>query len=95
MPPHHPKLQMYIQHNLSKREISGLVGKNKGKKGEGKQNNQTPTNNVEGEGEEKKNVKFPCNLFQGDHLTYQCPIMDHTQKLLKQKQPIVLKDPFP
>ena len=29
------------------------------------------------------------------HLTHQCPLIDQAQKLLKNQQPAVLKDPFP
>ena len=52
-------------------------------------------NNIDGGKKQKKKDKFPCKLCQGYHLTYQFPLMDHAQKLLKQQQPVVLKDPFP
>ena len=71
-------------------------GKNKkGKKGEGNQNKQKPTNNADGRRKEKKKVKIPCKLCHEDHLTHQCPLMEQAQKLLKVQQPTVLKDPFP
>ena len=67
-------------HNLLKREINSPVGKRrKGRRGK----------------KDKKKVKFPCKLFQGDHLTHKFPLMDQAQNLLKNQQPIVLKDPFP
>ena len=69
--------------------------KKKGKKGEGNQNKPKPTNNAGGVEKEKKKVKFPCKLCQEDHLTHQCPPMDQAQKLLKNQQTTVLKDPFP
>ena len=68
--------------------------KKKGKKGEGNQNKKKPTNNADGDKKEKKKVKFPYKLCQEDHLTHQCPLMDQAQKLLKNQQPAVLKDPF-
>ena len=40
-------------------------------------------------------MKFPCKLCQEDHLTHQFPLIDQAQKLLKNQQPTVLKDPFP
>ena len=40
-------------------------------------------------------MKFPCKLCHEDHLTHQCPLMEHAQKLLKGQQSAVLKDPFP
>ena len=40
-------------------------------------------------------MKFPCKLCQEDHLTHQFPLIDQSQKLLKNQQPVVLKDPFP
>ena len=67
----------------------------KGKKGEGNQNKQNPTNNADGGKKDKKKVKFPCKLCQGDHLTYQFPLKEQAQKLLMNQQPVVLKDPFP
>ena len=70
-------------------------GKNKrGKKGEGNQNKQKPTNNADGGKKEKKKVKFPCKLCHEDHLAHQCPLMEQAQKMLKGQQPVVLKDPF-
>ena len=36
--------------------------KKKGKKGEGNQNKQKPTNNADGGKKDKKKVKFPCKL---------------------------------
>ena len=52
-------------------------GKNKrGKKGDGNQNKQKPTNNVDGGKKEKKKVKFPCKLCHEDHLTHLCPLME-------------------
>ena len=40
-------------------------------------------------------MKFPCKLCQEDHLTHQFPLIDQAQKLLKNQQPTLLKDPFP
>ena len=52
-------------------------GKNKkGKKGEGNQNKQKPTNNADGGKKEKKKVKFPFKLCHEDHLTHQCILME-------------------
>ena len=51
--------------------------------------------NVDGGKKDKNNFKFPCNLFQGQHLTHEFPFMDQSNKLLKNQQPTVLKDPFP
>ena len=67
---------------------------NKGKKGEGNQNKPKPTNDAEGGKKEKKKVNFSCKLCKEDHLTYQFPLMEQDQKLLKQ-QPAVLKDRSP
>ena len=69
----------------------------KGKKGEGNQNQNKPkpANNADGGKKEKKKVKFPCKLCQGDHLTHPCPLMEQAQKLLQTQPPAVLKDPFP
>ena len=73
-----------------------LGGKKKrGKKGEGNQNKQKPTNNADGGKKQKKEEKFPCKLCHEDHLTHICPLMEQAQKLLKSQQPAVLKDPFP
>ena len=36
--------------------------KKKGKKGEGNQNKQEPTNNADGGRKDKKRVKIPCNF---------------------------------
>ena len=69
--------------------------KKKGKKGDGNQNKPKPTNNADGGKKDKNKVNFPCKLCQGDHLTYKCPLMEQAQKLLKNQQPVVLKDPFP
>ena len=69
--------------------------KKRGKKGEGNQNKQKPTNNADGGKKEKKKVKFPCKLCHEDHLTHLYPLMEQAQKLLKGQQPVVLKDPFP
>jgi hypothetical protein len=50
--------------------------KAKGKKGKG---DKKVANNV-GEGKnEKKKVKFPCNLCMDDHLTHQCPWLEEAQ----------------
>ena len=68
--------------------------KKKGKKGEGNQNKQKPTNNADGGKKEKKKVKFPCKLCHEDHLTHLCPLIEQAQKLLKGQQSVVLKDPF-
>ena len=45
--------------------------------------------------QEKRKVKFPCNFFSKDRMTYQCPLMEQAQELLQQQQPVTLKDPFP
>ena len=88
-------MQMFL-HKPLRREISSPVGKKKrGKKGEGNQNKQKPTNNADGGKKEKKKVKFPCNFCHEDHLTHQCPLMEQAQNLLKGQQSTVLKDPFP
>ena len=52
-------------------------------------------NNDNGDKKDKKKVKFPYKLCQGDHLTHQFPLIDQAHKLLKNQQPTVLKDPFP
>ena len=97
MPLPHRKVLMSILHSLLKKGNQHPSGKkNKGKKGEGNQNKHIPTNNDEGGKKEKnKKVKFPCKLCQGDHLAYQCPLIDQEQKLLKQQQLVILNDPFP
>ena len=51
-------------------------------------------NNDDGGKKDKKKMKFPYKLCQGDHLTHQFPLIDQAQKLLKNQQPVVLKDPF-
>ena len=68
---------------------------NEGKKGKGGQNKQKPIGNAKGGKKDKNKVKFPCKLCQEDHLTYQCPLMKQAHKLLKEQQPVILKDPFP
>ena len=50
--------------------------KKRGKKGEGNQNKQKPTNSADGGKKEKKKVKFPCNLCHDDHFTHLCPLME-------------------
>ena len=50
--------------------------KKRGKKGEGNQNKQRPTNNFDGGKKEKKKVKFPCNLCHEDHVTHLRPLME-------------------
>ena len=67
----------------------------KGKKGEGNQKKPKPSNNADGGKKDKKKVKFPYKLCQGDHLTHQFPLMEQAQKMLKNQQLVVLKDPFP
>ena len=52
-------------------------------------------NNADGGKKDKKKVKFSCMLCQGDHLTHEFPLIDQAQKLFKNQQPVVLKDPFP
>ena len=41
--------------------------KKRGKKGEGNQNKQKPTNNADGGKKEKNKVKFSCKLCHEDH----------------------------
>jgi hypothetical protein len=68
--------------------------KGKGKKGKGG-NDKKVANNV-GEGKnEKKKVKFPCNICTDDHLTHQFPRMEEAHNILAQQQPVVLTNPFP
>jgi hypothetical protein len=61
----------------------GKNKKGKIKKGGGN-NNKNPKSNENDEGakQEKKKVKFPCNLCSEDHLTHQCPKIKEAQSLL-------------
>ena len=52
--------------------------KKKGEKGEGNQNKQKPMNNADGGKKYKNKVKFPCKLYQGDHLTHQFHLIDQS-----------------
>jgi hypothetical protein len=66
--------------------------KYKNKKGKG---DKKAVNNV-GEGKnEKRKVKFLCNLCTDDHLTHQFPQLEEAQNLLAQQQPVMLTNPFP
>jgi hypothetical protein len=86
----HSKTQKGPQHPGDK--------KIKGKKGGGG-NNKKYDKNVEREKDEKRKVKFPCNICGDDHLTHQFPQMEESQCLMKlkqqQQQPVVLNNPFP
>jgi len=59
--------------------------KGKGKKGSGG-NNKKYDKNVEGAKDEKRKVKFPCNICEEDHLTHYFPQMEESQHLIKLKQ---------
>jgi hypothetical protein len=52
--------------------------------------------NNDGEGKnEKKKVKFPCNICMDDHLTHQFPWIEEGRNILEQQQPTMLNNPFP
>jgi len=61
-------------------------GKKKKKKNyyPGKGTGQTQNANVGGM-KEKSKLKFPCNIFNGYHLTHRCPRMEDIQCYLSQK----------
>jgi hypothetical protein len=69
--------------------------KGKGKKGSGG-NNKKLDKNVEGAKDEKRKVKFPCNICEEYHLTHQFPRMEEAQHLIKlnQQQCSMLKNPI-
>ena len=88
-------MQMFLL-NPPKREISSPVGKRRrGRKVRETKTSPNPQTMPMGGGKENKKVKFPYKLCQEDHLTHQFPLIDQAQKLLKNQQPVVLKDPFP
>ena len=92
--PSHPKTQTFFL-NPPKREISSPMGKRKRvRKVRETKTRLNPQIMLMGVGKEKKKVKFPCKLCQEDHLTHQFPLIDQAQKLIKNQQPAVLKDPF-
>jgi hypothetical protein len=66
--------------------------KKKRKKGKG---DKKPTNNEGERNTEKKKSKYPFNLCTEDHLTHQFPWIAEARKLLAQRQPAVLINPFP
>ena len=90
-----PQNEIFFAQSSQKDNQQPSGKKKKGKKCEGNQNKPKLTDNTDGGKKEKKKVKFPCKLYQEDHLTHQCPLIDQAQKLQKGQQPTVLKDPFP
>jgi hypothetical protein len=57
--------------------------------------NNEKTNNNAGEGkQERRKVKFRCNICTDDHLTHLCPKIAEAMRLLS-LPPAVLKNPFP
>lgn len=40
------------------------------------------------DGKRKGKIKFPCRLFEGDHLLHICPFMDETSTVLQPQLPI-------
>ena len=51
-------------------------------------------NNVAGDKQPKRKVKFPCNLCKDDHLTHLCPRMEDASKFIAQG-PAVFTNPLP
>jgi hypothetical protein len=92
-----PATQMSDVHSVQSMNPKGnqqSEGKRKSKNKKGKGDKKVVNNVGEGKNEKRK-VKFLCNLCTDDHLTHQCPRLEEAQNLLAQQQPVVLTNPFP
>jgi len=69
-------------------------GKRKSKRKKDKGDKKAANNANEGKNEKKK-VKFLCNICTDDHFTYQCPWLEEAHKILAQQHFVVLTNPFP
>ena len=83
MPVPSPQNELFFAQSSQKGNQHPSGKRKKGKRGEGNQNKPKTTNNFDGGKKDKKKVKFPWKLCQGDHLNHQFPLIDQAQKLLK------------
>jgi ribosomal protein L44E len=91
-----PITQTLDVHSVQSKNPKGnqqTEGKRKSKKKKGKGDKKAANNVGEGKNEKRK-VKFPCNLCTNSHLTHQFPRLEEAQNLLAQQQPFVLTNPF-
>ena len=80
------------QHERNKKN-----GKNNlkgGNKNENSNSNDKNSQNVGGDKQPKRKVKFPCKFCKDDHLTHLCPRMEDASRFIAQG-PVVLINPLP